>query len=119
MKISDFVNRYYLHDSYFESVKYDNNNHILYMVVNFAYWMQDWYNDSMPENGRLSLIFNNVSEYFIDDAEVNCETMGIVKATADHNNILIVLDDIEDNYYQMHITAESVDIGCVTGDDSF
>lgn len=66
MTIKEFVNRFYLHDSGVEAIKYDEENKVIEVYVDFCYWMQDDYQEGDKENGNIKLVFYDVSFFDIN-----------------------------------------------------
>ena len=111
MTLSEFQNRYYMHDSYFDSIEYNEKEKSVDMIINFAYWMQEWYEDGKPENGLLSCSFYDVSIYDYSGDEIDYNMVSILKTEVADNTIVFALgDDINDEYYELKITAKSVQV---------
>lgn len=43
LTIAEFQERYYLHDSTIENIRYDAENKKLTLTIDFCFWMQEWY----------------------------------------------------------------------------
>ena len=110
MTLKELQDRYYMHDSYFEKIIYDKSRNEVELLINFAYWMQDWYKDTDPENALLRCTFKGVSLYDHTWDEIDCKTLGILKTDVTDNTVTFALDDISDDYHELKITAESVDV---------
>ena len=115
MTIAEFEEKYYLHDSSIEKIEYDATNKRLTLTIDFCFWMQIWYDKETPENGLISVIFDNVSlfEYeqhdFINILE-NIDTE--VRRTEFENEVLKIFifeyKDIEDAFWWIKIKADNV-----------
>ena len=60
MTINEFVEKYNLHDSLLESIVYDKNNKKSTICVDFCYWQQEDYEESIPETGIILIEFDDV-----------------------------------------------------------
>ena len=117
MTIAEFEEKYYLHDSSIEKIEYDATNKRLTLTIDFCFWMQIWYDKETPENGLISVIFDNVSlfEYeqhdFINILE-NIDTE--VRRTEFENEVLKIFifeyKDIEDAFWWIKIKADNVTV---------
>ncbi len=109
MKLQELEKKYYMHDSYFEKVEYNEQARTALTLVNFAFWMQDWYDDKNPENGILRLEFANV-ETFNYTADVDKVTQGSIIRTEIKDDMLVfaIYDDVSDEYSELSIRAEDV-----------
>ena len=61
MNIEEFAEKYYLHDSSIEKINFDEKNKNLTLTIEFCFWMQNWYKNNEPTNGKISVTFENVS----------------------------------------------------------
>ena len=48
MTVTEFVEKYYLHDSSIEKIDYDADKKILSLTIEFCFWWQPWYNKNEP-----------------------------------------------------------------------
>lgn len=67
MTITEFREKYYLHDSSIEKVDFDAENKILALTIEFCFWWQPWYDKSEPTNGLIRVTFKNVSRFEYDN----------------------------------------------------
>ena len=121
MTITEFEEKYYLHDSTIEKINYDAKNKTLNLEIDFCFWMQIWYNKNRAKNGLISVTFENVSFYEYEDYDPSklfsdC-TPEILDTKVDENNTLIMLtfefvryEPGEDLYPIMRIKAENVTV---------
>ena len=94
MTLKEFEARYYLHDSFIESLNYDNANAKLTIVLNFAFWMQKDFVEGEEENGLLEVAFRNVTSYTCDDGDPAGDSVGIlITAVYEDCIVIILLDD--------------------------
>ena len=70
MTITEFEEKYYLHDSMIEKVEFDAENKKLTLTIDFCFWMQLWYNAEELPNGYIAVTFENVSFYEYEDHEI-------------------------------------------------
>ena len=70
MTVTEFEEKYYLHDSSLEKVEFDAENKKLTLTIDFCFWMQLWYEQGKPENGYIAVTFENVSFYEYEDHEI-------------------------------------------------
>ena len=103
-----FVNNYNLHDSILNSVAIENNGSIIRMIIDFAFWMQEDYDEAHPETGLLAVSFINVTEYDYPD-QLSLEETSILKASLQDDCIIFaLLNDMTDEYYELRIKAQEV-----------
>lgn len=111
MKIIDFANDYNLHDSFIKSVKKDDNNHTVTLIINFAFWMQKDYVEGAPENGVIKVAFKNVQKYQCEEGDPAGAFVGILKAEYKDGSLVIgLLDDESVTYFDLVITADEVTV---------
>ena len=67
MNIKEFAEKYYLHDSSIEKINFDEKNKILTLTIDFCFWMQNWYKNDEPTNGKISVTFENILLFEYDD----------------------------------------------------
>lgn len=111
MKLSEFVSRYNLHDSYIESVEYDRSRRITTLKIHFAFWMQADYREGTPETGLLIAAFHNVRQYQCEGGDPAGPFVGILGTECNGDRITIsLLDDETVNCFNMTIAAEDVTV---------
>lgn len=90
MQINNFLSTYELHDSLLTEVTVNEN--MLTLTIDFCYWMQNGYQDSDVETGKLQLCFSEISDYCGPLGEV--DDFSILKAEYKNNIFsLLLLDD--------------------------
>ncbi len=110
MTLQEFTGKYYLHDSLFDSVTYDIESKSVEMRIDFAYWMQEWYTDDIPETGIITVIFKDVQQFYCPE-QVNWEQISIIQTTVEDDSInFSVMNDLTDGYFQIIIKCKSVDV---------
>lgn len=57
MRITEFLEIYYLHDSSLENVCFGDDVSQVTLTINLCNWAQDWYKDGMPENKIIQVRF--------------------------------------------------------------
>ena len=60
MTIKEFVEKYNLHDSLLESINYDKNNRKATLSIDFCYWQQEDYEETLSETGMVLIEFDDV-----------------------------------------------------------
>ncbi|MBR2733420.1 MAG: hypothetical protein IKD80_04125 [Selenomonadaceae bacterium] len=65
--LAEFEDRYYLHDSSIDKIDFDADKKILTLTIDFCFWMQNWYDATIPKNGLITVTFENVSRYSYED----------------------------------------------------
>lgn len=110
MTVKEFLDKYYLHDSSFEEVTYEPSKRELTLLVDFCFWMQDDYADGEPENGFLRTTFHNVESYSCPDGDPCGEFVVILDSKINEQGeyVVILMDEIENHYFEMHISASEV-----------
>ena len=90
---------------------YDTANAILTLTINFAFWMQKDFSEGEEENGLIEVTFRNVTSYECNGGDPAGDFVGILNAVADDSGLIIsLLDDENDDYIEMKITATVVDV---------
>ena len=69
MKLNDFAERYYFHDSFPQKIEFDSIKKTLTITIHFCNWMQDYYHASMEKLILINLIFSNVQLLECDNPE--------------------------------------------------
>jgi hypothetical protein len=111
MTLKEFETRYNLHDSFIESLNYDEVTATLTLVIDFAFWMQKDFKEGDEENGLIEVVFHNVKEHGCDNGDPTGDFVSILGAKADENSIVISLIDDECNdYMELKVIAESVEV---------
>lgn len=111
MKPKEFIERYYLHDSYIQKVEYDILNRKITLDIMFSFWMQDFYKKGDAKQGTIKAVFRNVSKYNCDGGNPAAPLAGILTAKLRNNDlVLAILDDETGVCFEMTIAAESVEV---------
>ena len=71
LTLAEFAKKYYLHDSSIEKINFDEKNKILTLTIEFCFWMQNWYKNDEPTNGKISVTFENVSLFEYEQHDFN------------------------------------------------
>jgi hypothetical protein len=102
MTLHELVATYNLHDSYFEDIIYNENSRQLIMKINFCFWMQENYTEGTPENGTITILFEDVSNLSYRVAEINCNTLSIIATEVQNTTIIFKLtDDLNQEYMEL------------------
>lgn len=121
MTITEFEEKYYLHDSTIDKIEYDAENKKLTLTIDFCFWMQLWYEKGKPENGYIAVIFENVSFYEYEDYDpsklFSDLTPEILDTNVEDDGTLVLFtfefvryEPGEDLYPIMRIRAENVTV---------
>lgn len=121
LTVSEFEERYYLHDSSIEKIFYDEENHRLTLTIDFCFWMQRWYDKNHAKNGLISVTFDNVADYVYEDYDpsklFSDYTPDILHTEIDEDGRLILYtfefvryEPGEDIYPVMKIKADNVTV---------
>lgn len=119
MTLKTLLEKYYLHDSAVINISFEQENRQLIFKIEFAFWMQEWYEPELPENGLAKLIFKNVYEY--SGPIGNLDWLSIISVQENSPDVLFILleDDLNDKFYEISFktsSAEFVDLGIDTTD---
>lgn len=110
MKAKEFVDKYYLHDSLFDKVSFSKNDAIVSMIIDFAFWMQHWYEEGTAETGLISVTFNNVEDYSCPEC-VDWEQISILQTEESDGVIKFsLMNDMEDSYLEMKIKSDDIEV---------
>lgn len=111
MTIESFVRQYNLHDSYITKIHHDSTQQLLTIHINFAFWMQEFYEEGTPENGMILLRFSNVREFLCNEGDPAGAFVGILGSEYRDNRLVIkLLDDETNAYFELAICADSVEV---------
>lgn len=121
MTVAEFEKKYYLHDSSIDKIDYDIDNKKLTLTIDFCFWMQDWYEETLPKNGLITVTFENVSCYTYEDYDpsklFSDFTPEILQTELDADGRLIIYtfefvryEPGEDLYPVMKIKADNVTV---------
>ena len=114
MTIDTFVKHYNLHDSYITSAEYSADSRHLCLQIDFAFWMQESYKEGEPENGTISVKFQDVDQYLCEGGDPAGAFVGILGSEYNDGLLIIkLLDDETNEYFEMQIKAGSVDVTIV------
>ena len=110
MTLSEFYNNYNLHDSFIESLRYNNELQTLILDINFAFWLQQSHEKGKPENGVIKVVFNGVNKYLCNGNPAGA-FVGILGTEMKGEKFIIkFLDDKSNKFFEMVIQADSVEI---------
>ena len=106
MTLEEFVSKYNMHDSLIDSISIEDDTIVI--VIDFAFWMQEGFNDGQPETGPLEVRFIGVKNYKIPN-DIPLDEISILKTSIKDNAVLFaILNDMTDEY--LEIAIESSDI---------
>ncbi|MBR2694207.1 MAG: hypothetical protein IKE69_08330 [Thermoguttaceae bacterium] len=111
MRPTEFIERYYLHDSCIQSAEFDADNRTVALNIYFSFWMQKWYKTGQIEQGLIKAVFSGVSEYRCEGGDPTGMDVLILEARPTEKGIIIsLLDDVACNCFEMTINAKSVEV---------
>ena len=110
----EVLNRYDFHDSLIDSCTYSKTNKTVSLEIDLCYWKQSWYNDVLPETGMITLIFHNVKNEIVTDAELNSDEIISFKYLSDGESVcgvrFVVLNDKENDVQNIDIFSQTVSV---------
>ena len=110
MTLHDFVENYYLHDSFIESISQNEEHGSIEFIINFCYWMQDDFTEGSRETGLIELVFTGVKPPKLDLSKNYCDYI-ILKTNENDGQIVFALyDDISNDYCELSFEADDVTI---------
>ena len=110
MKPGDFLERYCLHDSTVDEIKYDPVTKELVWHMDFAFWMQNAYVEGTPENGLVNLYFHHVENYFGMTGRIDWFSVEHIVANPDSTISCTILDDFNGQYYIWTFSVSDMEI---------
>ena len=109
MKLTEFVKSYNFHDSYIETIEYNEKEEEITAVIHFAFWMQDGYVVGTPETGLIRVLFKGVKKYICENGDPAGAFVGILGSEIIDGELVInFVDDESVEYFEMKISAEEV-----------
>lgn len=109
MTLQEFQSKYNFHDSFFESMKYDEHNAELVLIINFAFWMQKDFPDGNEENGLLKVTFHNVTDYKCKGGDPSGNFVGILNTASDGDTFIFnMFDDESGDFIELSIKSPDV-----------
>ena len=110
MTLTDFYNKYNLHDSFIESLRYNKELQTLVLDITFSCCMQQSNKKGKPENGVIKVVFNGVNNYLCKGNPTGA-FVGILGAEMKDDDLIIkLLDDESNKYFEITVQADSVDV---------
>ena len=110
MKANDFLEKYCLHDSTIDEIKYDRDTKELIWHMDFAFWMQNDYAEGTPENGMVNIHFHQVENYSGLTGKIDWFSVDHIVFNPDNTITCTVLDDYNDNYYVWSFSVSEIEI---------
>ena len=120
LTLTEFHERYYLHDSTIEDIQYNAENKTLTLTIDFCFWMQEWYPANTPPNGLIEVVFENARYYSYEDYDSSklfgdC-TPEILQTEIDDDTLILYTFEFvqyepgKDLYPTMKIKADNVTV---------
>lgn len=111
MTLNKFGVIFTFHDSFIESIKYDEFKGELILLVNFAFWMQKDFVPGSEENGLLKVTFHDVLEYKCNEGDPAGESVGILNTVIHEDGVTFnLLDDESGTFMELDIKSKAVDV---------
>ena len=115
MTIKDFVLNYNMHDSLINRIDILENGSLLEFWIDFAFWMQNGYDDSNDETGILKVTFSGVKSYIIPD-NICLDEISILEMVMDNDGVKFSLvNDLTDDYLEIIVYADQVSAEAIKG----
>ena len=112
MNVKDFLNKYELHDSIIENIEYDVNKRMLFMELDFCFWMQKDFQDGDMETGKMILQFLDVNQY--DGLQGVIDSFSILDVNIlDDVMVFSIMDDFNEKFYEVKVDSSDVYINIV------
>lgn len=111
MTLFEFSNKYRLEDSLLESIAVNDRAGTVRLVVDFCFWQQPGYDESMPETGLVHIDFFNVKSVRYEGWKINSDE--ITQCIYDEKTNTLRLEALSDITYKTHsiyIKAASVSL---------
>ena len=110
MITTDFAENYIMHDSLIDKVEILENGSTIALWIDFAFWMQNGYNEKDPETGTIKVTFHGVTDSVIPE-NVNWDEISILEMKLDGDSIVFALiNDMTDDYLEIMIRADHVTV---------
>ncbi len=106
MTISEFNDRYYLHDSVIDKIEYQSN--ILTIYCEFCEFMQEDYKDSDYANSDIIIIFHNATFSLTQGFQI--ANAGVLDHSVSDNMITLMLENYPDQYGELKITGDNIEV---------
>ncbi len=118
MKLYEFVEAYNLHDSFIETIEYNEEEKIITAVIHFAFWMQNNYVAGTPETGLIKVMFTGVKKYICENGDPAGSFVGILGSKIiDEDLVINFVDDESVEYFEMKVSADDVTVEVVEAQD--
>ncbi len=108
MSLSELFKKYIFHDSLLEKVDYSPTDKTVVLEIDFCYWQQNDFTDTMPETGILRLCFSGVTEFSFPAYPMNSDEIVRVRCDSENTVVMTVYSDLAEEYYEIFVTADSV-----------
>lgn len=110
MTLLEFEKEYCFHDSYIESMKYNEDTAVLSLIINFAFWMQENYVEGEEETGLIKVDFSHVTDYTCEGDPAG-RFVGILDGVVSGDSFVFrLLDDMSNQYMELTVHATGVDV---------
>ncbi|MDO4941132.1 MAG: hypothetical protein Q4E33_05530 [Erysipelotrichaceae bacterium] len=110
MKINEFYKNYEFHDSLINNIKFNQEKGTLSINIELCNYEQKYYKEGDDEIIIIDVIFKGCKSY--DSLVGELDAYSILDTVLNNDNQITfnVLDDFNDNYYELHIQADSVEV---------
>ncbi len=101
MKIIEFFNKHYFHDSLIEKIESDGESNLVTLSINFCNWMQDDYRPDQPEMVDMKVVFHNVQHFVFEQGEIELE---------DDQILDVKIEEIPDDLLRVQFIIQGEDL---------
>ena len=101
MKIIEFFNKHYFHDSLIEKIESDSEGNVVKLSINFCNWMQDDYKADQPQTVVMTVVFHNVQHFVFEQGEIDL----------DNDQILdVMVEGLPDDFWKVQFIIHGNDL---------
>lgn len=110
MNLKDFYNNYEFHDSLLNKIDFNKENGILTMNIELCNYEQKNYKETDDETSIIDVVFKECKSY--DGLVGELDSYSILETVLNNDDQITfnVMDDFNDDYYELHIQADSVEV---------
>jgi hypothetical protein len=108
MTPSELFKKYTFHDSLLEKADDSPTDKTAVLEIDFCYWQQNDYTDTLPETGILRLRFSGVTKFSFPTYPMNSDEIVRVRCDSENSVIITVYSDLTEEYHELSVTADSV-----------
>lgn len=110
MTLTEFANKYDLHDSTIEKIEYDKNKKVATFKIDFCQWRQKDFVQGQAENVMIDVNFFAVKELELPNTISKSNTILDVHLILGNTIEIVVLNDDTDDVFILRIYADDVNV---------